>query len=126
MLITFDVLRRYLEFQVIRLSCANITDKMIKLLSVLKKKNPLINLPPYIQVFQEDCAALGIKPPTYQPKATEVIPDIIDAIKLQIQKALLMKLMAMSILTLLHCLNTVCYLVKDRRITPEHEWKKIL
>jgi cysteinyl-tRNA synthetase len=60
---------------------------MIKLLSVLKKKDPFNKFTAkYIQAFQEDCAALGIKPPTYQPKATEVIPDIIDAIKLQIQK----------------------------------------
>jgi len=87
--ITFDVLRRYLEFRGYKvIYVQNITDIDDKIIIGAQEEGIPFNefTAKYIQAFQEDCATLGIKPPSYQPKATEVIPDIIDAIQLQIQK----------------------------------------
>jgi cysteinyl-tRNA synthetase len=87
--ITFDVLRRYLEYRGHKVVYVqNITDIDDKIIIRAQEEGMPFNefTAKYIHAFQEDCAALGIKPPSHQPRASEVISDIIDAIQLQIKK----------------------------------------
>jgi len=87
--LTFDVLRRYLEFKGYKvLYTQNITDIEDR---IIEKAHEL-GIPAeevarrYTEAFFEDRARLGIAPPTYQPRATEVIPKIIEFIKALIAK----------------------------------------
>lgn len=87
--LTFDVLRRYFEFRGYKVDYVqNITDIDDKLIAQsLDEGVPFREIAEkYTQAFLEDSAALGIRKPTYQPRATEVMPDIIAAIAALIQK----------------------------------------
>ncbi len=87
--VAFDTIRRYLEFKgynVIYVSnYTDVDDKMIKranemgisVAEVAKK---------FIAEYERDADLLNLKRPTYIPRATEVIPEIIDMIK-RIKKA---------------------------------------
>ncbi len=87
--ITFDVLYRFLEFlgyKVIYVrNYTDIDDKIIK-----KAKEEGISYKEvaqkYIKSYEEDMEALNIKQPTYTPKVTEHIKDIIAFIKALINK----------------------------------------
>lgn len=87
--ILFDVLRRYLEhkgYQVIFVqNFTDIDDKMIK-----KANEEGITVKEvadrYIAAYYEDAKALGIRPATVHPKATEHMPQIIDIIERLIEK----------------------------------------
>ncbi len=80
----FDVLRRYLEYRGFSVTYVqNITDIDDKIIAQsLDEGIPFSAVAAkYQQAFLEDSAALGIRPPTHQPRATEVMPEIIASIK---------------------------------------------
>ncbi len=82
--IIFDVLRRYLEYRGYKVTFVqnftDIDDKMIKRANeegiTVKELGDK-----YIQEYYQDAAALGIRPATVHPRATEHIGDIIKLIK---------------------------------------------
>lgn len=81
--LTFDLLRRYLEFKGYKvIYTQNITDIEDKIINKARE----LGLPAqkvaeeYTRAFFEDRALLGLAPPTYQPRATEMIPKIIEFI----------------------------------------------
>ncbi len=81
--LTFDVLRRYLEFRGYKVDYVqNITDIEDKIIAQsLEEEVPFREVADkYAQAFLEDSAALGIRKPTRQPRATEVLPETIAAI----------------------------------------------
>ncbi len=81
--LTFDVLRRYLEFRGYKVTYVqNITDIEDKIIAQSQEEEvPFQQIADkYTQAFLEDSAALGIRKPTHQPRATEVLPQIIAAI----------------------------------------------
>ncbi|MBW6514703.1 MAG: cysteine--tRNA ligase [Candidatus Syntrophosphaera sp.] len=85
----FDVLRRYFEFRGYEVTYVqNITDIDDRIITQsIDEKIPFNDVAAkYTQAFLEDSQALGIKPPTHQPKATEVMEDIIAAIKAMVEK----------------------------------------
>ena len=81
--LTFDVLRRYFEFRGFKVDYVqNITDIEDKIIAQsLEEEVPFREIAEkYAQAFLEDSSALGIRKPTHQPRATEVMPEIIAAI----------------------------------------------
>lgn len=88
--LTFDVLRRYFEFRGYEVDYVqNITDIDDKLIAQsLEEGVPFTEIAEkYTQAFLEDSAALGIRKPTHQPRATDVMPDIIAAIDALVHKS---------------------------------------
>jgi cysteinyl-tRNA synthetase len=82
--ITFDVVRRYFEYLGYEVCYVqNITDIDDKIIDRAIDEERDFNLvaAKYADAFLEDCLALGIKPPTHQPKATDTMPQIIALIK---------------------------------------------
>ncbi|MDY6915132.1 MAG: cysteine--tRNA ligase [Candidatus Cloacimonadota bacterium] len=80
----FDVVRRYFEFKGYRVTYVqNLTDIEDKLIEQSKKEKKPVNeiAEKYIEAFNKDTAALGIKRPDYQPRATEYIEEMINLIK---------------------------------------------
>ncbi len=78
--IFFDVVRRYFEYRGYEVTYVqNITDIDDKIIAQANEENISFTLvaEKYTRAFLEDTAALGIKPPTFQPRATEVIDEII-------------------------------------------------
>ncbi|HNX03057.1 MAG TPA: cysteine--tRNA ligase [Candidatus Cloacimonas sp.] len=76
----FDVVRRYFEYRGYEVTYVqNITDIDDKIIAQAIEENTVFSsiADKYTRAYLEDTAALGIKPPTYQPKATEVMDDII-------------------------------------------------
>jgi cysteinyl-tRNA synthetase len=87
--ITFDVVRRYLEYRGFEVTYVqNITDIEDKIIAQSIKENiPFSEVADkYTKAFLEDVKRLGTKQPTFQPKATEYIQHMIDLIKEQIDK----------------------------------------
>lgn len=87
--LTFDVLRRYFEFRGYKVDYVqNITDIEDKIIAQsLEEEVPFREIAEkYTQAFLEDSAALGIKKPTHQPRATELLPQIIAAIETLVKK----------------------------------------
>lgn len=81
--IFFDVVRRYFEYKGYAVTYVqNITDIDDKIIAQANEENIGFELvaDKYTRAFLEDTKALGIKPPTYQPKATAVMDDIITFI----------------------------------------------
>lgn len=81
--LTFDVLRRYFEFRGYKVDYVqNITDIEDKIIAqALEEEVPFKEVADkYAKAFLEDSAALGIRKPTHQPRATEVLPEITAAI----------------------------------------------
>ncbi len=82
--IFFDVVRRYFEYLGMEVTYVqNITDIDDKIIekAIAEKRDFHDIAQTYASAFLEDCAALGIKKPHHQPRATEVMPQIIDLIR---------------------------------------------
>ncbi|MDI3503481.1 MAG: cysteinyl-tRNA synthetase [Candidatus Cloacimonadota bacterium] len=80
----FDVVRRYFEYLGYEVTYVqNITDIDDKIIDKAMAENKDFHqiAQYYATAFLEDCAALGIAHPTHQPRATEVMPEIIALIK---------------------------------------------
>lgn len=85
----FDVLRRYFEYRGYDVTYVqNITDIDDKIISQSIDENiPFGTVAQkYTQAFLDDSKALGIKQPSVQPRATEVMPEIIELIGSLIEK----------------------------------------
>jgi cysteinyl-tRNA synthetase len=87
--LTFDVVRRYLEYKGFDVTYVqNITDIEDKIIAQSLAENIPFSAvaEKYTLAFLEDVKRLGAKQPTYQPKATEYIQQMIDLIKEQVDK----------------------------------------
>jgi cysteinyl-tRNA synthetase len=87
--IFFDVLRRYFEYRGYDVTYVqNITDIDDKIIAqAIEEQTSFEDIASkYIQAFLDDSQALGIKPPTHQPKATDVMPEIIELINALVEK----------------------------------------
>ena len=83
-LLTFDVIYRYLRFAGYEVSFVrNFTDLDDKIIQRAKEEGTTSATiaARYIREFCQDSAALGLLPPTHEPKATEHIPEIISLIQ---------------------------------------------
>ncbi len=87
--ITFDVIQRFLKRMGYKVDYArNFTDIDDKIINKSKETG----IPPgeiarmYTEEYKADMASLGVEPPTYEPKVTDHIPDIIELIKVIIDK----------------------------------------
>ncbi len=79
----FDVVHRYFEFRGMDVTYVqNITDIDDKIIAQAMEEEISFSevAAKYTLAFHQDCAALGIKPPTVQPLATHVMPEIIACI----------------------------------------------
>lgn len=89
--VAFDVIRRYLEYVygeknvTFVTNYTDIDDKMIDR-AALEKITVKKLAEKIIPEYQADYAALGIKPPTIQTKATDYIPQMIEIIEKLIKK----------------------------------------
>lgn len=82
--LTFDVVRRYLTFRGYDVRFVqNITDVDDKIINraAEEARTPAEVATEYTQAFQSAMDALGVEPPTVQPKATETIPAMINMIE---------------------------------------------
>ncbi|MDD3533148.1 MAG: cysteine--tRNA ligase [Candidatus Cloacimonadaceae bacterium] len=80
----FDVVRRYFEYLGYEVTYVqNITDIDDKIIEQAQAEDQDFQriAEKYTKAFLEDCARLGIAPPTHQPRATQVMPQIIALIK---------------------------------------------
>ena len=83
-LLTFDVIYRYLCFLGYQVAFVrNFTDLDDKIIQRAKEQGTTSEAiaTRYIREFSQDSAALGLLPPTHEPKATEHIPEIISLIR---------------------------------------------
>lgn len=87
--IVFDIIYRYLQFVGYRVvyvrNFTDVDDKIINRANTEEKSCEEISKL-YIEAFHKDMNALGIKSPTYEPKATDHIPEMLDMIKRLIEK----------------------------------------
>ncbi|WP_163328297.1 cysteine--tRNA ligase [Desulfurobacterium thermolithotrophum] len=82
--VVFDVIRRWLEYRGYRvIYVRNYTDVDDKIIKRSKEEGiPWYEVAKkYIDSYEEDMKALNIKEPTYKPKVTEHIEEIIEMIK---------------------------------------------
>ncbi len=82
--IVFDVLRRYLEFRGFKVTFVqNFTDIDDKMIRRANQENITVKElgDRFIEEYYKDASALGIRPATVHPRATEHIGDIIKLIK---------------------------------------------
>jgi cysteinyl-tRNA synthetase len=82
--VVFDVIFRYLKYKGYRVTYVrNITDVDDKIINKANQEKIEARLiaERYIREFHEDMELLDVAPPTYEPKATEHIGDIIAMIK---------------------------------------------
>lgn len=87
--LSFDLIRRYLEYKGFDVSFVqNITDVDDKIINKANEEGRSFEevAHEYTEAFISAMAALGIKPPTARPKATEHIGEMIDLIKNLIEK----------------------------------------
>ncbi|MDR0930653.1 MAG: cysteine--tRNA ligase [Clostridiales bacterium] len=87
--ILFDALRKFLEFKGIQVdfvqNFTDVDDKMInKAAEMGISVKELGDM--FIEEYKKDASALGISPPTYAPRATETIDEIIDMVKVLVDK----------------------------------------
>lgn len=87
--ITFDVIQRFLKRVGYKVDYArNFTDIDDKIINKSKETG----IPPeevariYTEEYKTDMASLGVEVPTYEPKVTEHVPEIIELIKTIIDK----------------------------------------
>ena len=87
--IVFDVIYRYMQYigyEVIYVrNFTDVDDKIINKANEEKMRCEEISKR-YIEAFSEDMNALGVKSPSYEPKATDHITEMIDIIKRLIDK----------------------------------------
>jgi len=82
--IFFDVVHRYFEYRGYEVTYVqNITDIDDKIIAQAIEEGVSFHdvADKYANAFLQDCAALGIKKPTHQPRATEVMNEIIAYIE---------------------------------------------
>ena len=87
--ITFDALRRYLEYSGYTVEfCQNFTDIDDRMISRANQEGISVRelADRYIAEYYEDADKLHILRPTYQPRATDTIDEIIDMIRILIEK----------------------------------------
>jgi len=87
--IIFDVIRRYLRYRGYRVKYVqNVTDIDDKIIDRANKRHMSIKelAEIFINSFKEDMNSLNIEPPDENPRATEVIPDIIEIVRGLIDK----------------------------------------
>ncbi len=82
--VTFDIIYRYLKnlgYDVIYVR--NFTDIDDKIIKKAQKENTTVSLisTKYIDEYRKDMNALSVLTPTYEPRATETIQEMIDLIK---------------------------------------------
>lgn len=88
-LITFDTLRRYLEYKGMNVNYVqNFTDIDDKIIKKANEENTTYSeiSKRYITEFLNDAKGLNVKKPTVSPRVTEEIPEIIEMIKNLIDK----------------------------------------
>lgn len=87
--IVFDSVRRYLEYKGYEvdyvLNFTDVDDKIIRVANELGEEIPALTNR-FIDAYQEDIAALGVKKATYNPRVTETMDDIITFIATLIEK----------------------------------------
>jgi cysteinyl-tRNA synthetase len=87
--IVFDVIFRYLQYRGFEVVCVrnftDVDDKIIKRARAEGTDAQTI-AERYIESFYEDMDRLGVARPTYEPRATEFIPEMIDLIETLIEK----------------------------------------
>lgn len=87
--VAFDVIYRYLRWRGYEVKYArNYTDIDDKIINRAKEEGvPWEEIARrYIQAYDDDMRALGVEPPPYRPKATEVIPQIINFVMTLLDK----------------------------------------
>ncbi len=87
--IAFDVICRYLRYGGHSVTYTrNYTDVDDKIIDRARKEGTTTEevSERYIKAYDEDMEALGVRLPTHRPRATETIPEMIDAIKGLIDK----------------------------------------
>ena len=84
-----DMVRRYLEYKgyevKLALNITDIEDKIINKANELGISSEAV-AEEYTEAYLEDSRKLGIQPATFQPKATEHIPEIIALVKTLLEK----------------------------------------
>lgn len=89
--LNFDMIRRYLEFKGLKVTYVqNITDVDDKIINRAheEKTTPAAIAKKYEQAFWQDMEALKIKKPTYTPRATETIKEMLALVEKLIAKGL--------------------------------------
>jgi cysteinyl-tRNA synthetase len=87
--IVFDALRRYLEYRGYEvIYVQNITDIDDKIINraAAERISPKEVAEKYTQAYFEDLERLGVKPADHQPKATEMIPQMVEFVRSLIEK----------------------------------------
>ncbi len=87
--LVFDALRRYLESRGLTVVYVqNITDIEDKIIARAKEegRTPEEVASSYTEKYFQDAAALGVKPPTHSPRATEYVPQMIEIIRSLLDK----------------------------------------
>jgi cysteinyl-tRNA synthetase len=82
--IVFDTLRRYLEYRGYEVTFVqNFTDIDDKMINRANEEGITVSelAERFIAEYRKDAEGLGIKPPTYSPRATEHMDDIIEMIQ---------------------------------------------
>ncbi len=87
--LNFDLIRRYLEFADYSVTFVqNITDIDDKIINRAVEEGTTAGAisEEYRDAFEEDMAALGVRPPDIAPRATEHVGDMIEVIKALVDK----------------------------------------
>jgi len=87
--LSFDVIRRYLEYRDQDVTFVqNITDVDDKIINRANEEGVSAAeiASKYTDAFLQGMSALGVRPPTVQPKATETIPEMIEMVELLIAR----------------------------------------
>jgi len=87
--LNFDMIRRYLEYSGYEVEFVqNVTDVDDKIINRANEEGvtPDEVAATYSRAFEDDMAALGVKPPDLAPRATEHIPDMIGVIEGLVEK----------------------------------------
>ncbi len=87
--LTFDVVRRYLAYRGYDVTFVqNITDIDDKIINraIEERRPPAEVAAEYTDAFRAAMGALGVEPPTVQPKATETIPEMIGMVERLIER----------------------------------------
>jgi cysteinyl-tRNA synthetase len=90
-LVVFDMVRRYLRHRGYRVTYVrNITDIDDKIIRrAAEVGEPIGALTErFIEAMREDCAAIGVEPADYEPRATEHIPGILAMIATLVERGL--------------------------------------
>ncbi|MBG9981332.1 cysteine--tRNA ligase [Facklamia sp. DSM 111018] len=87
--VAFDIIRRYLEYRGYEVNyVSNFTDVDDKIIKAAKeeKLTPKMLSDKYIAAYQEDTQAINVKPANIHPRVMDNIPEIIQYIKVLIEK----------------------------------------